>query len=175
MKKTVIAITLGLVIGLLVGPVQQAFGQGPPSIAAHHQDQSFTVNPGASQSFQLPRLQVPVRIDISETILNGGTQTPSEIMYAVVNQDQVSFQFTWVGTNSDASMQTGTSLASPFNGSGPLIAKICGGAGCPVTNETLEVDDPFANIGTGGPGTLKLTVNANTVGAPVTFKVSMWY
>jgi len=172
MRKTFFAITLGLVIGLLAGPVQQAFGQGPPSIAAHHQDRSFTVAPGASQSFELPRLQVPVRIDVSFSILNGATQTPSEIMYAVVNQDQVSYQFTWVGTNSDATMQAGTSIPT---GSGPVIATICGGAGCPVTNATLEVDNPFANIGTAAPGTLKLTVNADTVAAPATFKVSMWY
>ncbi len=88
-------------------------------------------------------------------------------MYAVVNQDPSSFKFTWVGTNSDATMQAGTSTPS---GSNPLIAKICGGVGCLVTNFTLEV-----NSDTTLPGTLKLTSNANTVGLTAHFKVNLWY
>jgi len=160
---------LGLLIGLSVAPIHRVLGQGggPPAISAHHDEQNFSIAPGGSASFAIPNTQEPVFIAVSETVLNGGTQLPSEIMSAVVNQDPSSFKFTWVGTNSDATMQAGTSTPS---GSNPLIAKICGGVGCLVTNFTLEV-----NSDTTLPGTLKLTSSANTVGLTAHFKVNLWY
>jgi hypothetical protein len=84
-------------------------GRGDPHVdvqailSAFHQELSFDVAPGASASFALPKTQWPVRIDVSFSLLNNGTQAPSEIMYAVVNQDSLSSKITWVGTNNDAS------------------------------------------------------------------------
>jgi len=133
---------------------------------AHHQELTFTIAPGGSQSFTIPRTLQPVRIEVTFSVLNGGTQTPSEVMYAVVNQDPASFRFSWVGTNNDGSVQAGTSIPT---GSSPLIAKICGGSLCP-TNATLEVDNDSIL-----PGSLKLTTNANSVSLTATFKVEMWF
>jgi hypothetical protein len=93
---------------------------------------------------------------VSFSPLNGGTQTPSEVMYAQVNQDQDSNVISWIGTNNNGSVQVGTSIPT---GSSPVIAKICGGS-CGVTN---------------APGTLMLTVNARTVTRPATFDVLIVY
>ena len=122
--------------------------------------------PGASASFPLPKTQWPIQIDVSFSLLNAGTQVPSEIMYAVVNQDPSSSKISWVGTNNDATQQAGTSIPT---GSSPVIARICGG-GCPTTNATLEVNSD-ATL----PGTLKLAVNAATVVVTGHFKVALWY
>jgi hypothetical protein len=92
----------------------------------------FTLKPGASQTFVLPAVQSPVRIEVSFTALNGGTQEPSELMYAVVNQDPSSKQITWIGTNSDGTNSGSSSLK------GTLIASIFGG-GSSTTNASLEV------------------------------------
>ena len=133
---------------------------------AHHQELTFTIAPGGSQSFTIPKTLQPVRIEVTFSLLDGATQTPSEVMYAVVNQDPASSRFSWVGTNNDGSVQVGTSVPT---GSFPLIAKICGGSFCP-TNATLEVDNDSTV-----PGSLKLTTNANSISLPATFKVEMWF
>ncbi len=187
MKKTLYQLALGMLAVLLVMPAHRAMaddddddhdnngkGRGDPHVvvdaeailSAHHKELSFDVAPGASASFALPKTQWPVRIDVSFSLLNAGTQTPGEIMYAVVNQDPSSSKITWVGTNNDATQQAGSSLPS---GSNPVIARICGG-GCPVSNATLEV-----NSDTTLPGTLKLAVNSATVTVTGHFKVALWY
>ena len=185
MKKTLLRLALGMLAVLLAVPAHHAMadhddddennhgrGRGDPPVdveailEGHHKELSFDVAPGASASFALPKTQWPVRIDVSFSILNGGTQTPSEVMSALVNQDPQSSKITWVGTNNDASQQAGTTVPS---GSNPVIARICGGT-CPTTNATLEVNSD-ATL----PGTLKLTVNAATVILPGHFKVSLWY
>lgn len=188
MKKNLLKLALGILAVLLAFPAQRAMadddnnqgdngkGKGDPhvdvdvdvqtALGAHHQELSFDVAPGAAATFPLPKTQWPIRIDVSFTLLNAATQTPSEIMYAVVNQDPMSSKISWVGTNSDATQQAGTSIPS---GSAPVIARICGG-GCPTTNATLEVNSD-ATL----PGTLKLTVNAATVILTGHFKVALWF
>ncbi|MBI2817481.1 MAG: hypothetical protein HYX72_11130 [Acidobacteria bacterium] len=185
MKKTLLAVALGMLAVLLVVPAHHTMaahdddddddhgrGRGDPHVdvqailSAHHQELSFDIAPGASASFALPKTQWPIRIDVSFSLLNGGTQTPSEIMSALVNQDPQSSKITWVGTNNDASQQAGTTLPT---GSNPVIARICGG-GCPTTNASLEVNSD-ATL----PGTLKLSVNSATVTSQGHFKVSLWY
>ena len=188
MKKNLLKLALGMLAILLAVPAPRAMadddndqgnngkGKGDPhvdvdadvqaALGAHHQELSFDVAPGASATFPLPKTQWPVRIDVSFSLLNVGTQIPSEIMSAVVNQDPSSSKITWVGTNNDATQQAGTSLPT---GSAPVIARICGG-GCPTTNATLEVNSD-ATL----PGTLKLAVNAATVVSTGHFKVALWY
>jgi hypothetical protein len=83
---------------------------------------SFALVSGDSHSFSLPEKQDPIRIDVSYSVLNGGTTAPSEIMSAIVNQDPSSGQMTWIGTNSNGSMQastsvTSTTIATLYNGS----------------------------------------------------------
>ncbi len=145
------------------GPAGPAGPPGPPGPPGpgHFQQLTFTIAPGGSQSFALPAKQVPIRIEISFSLQNGGTQTPSEIMYAVVNQDSSSGQVSWVGTNNDGTQSGSSSLTSTD------IAHIYGGAS-PTVNATLAVD----NLGT---GTLKLTQNANTTSIAGHYVVDLWF
>jgi hypothetical protein len=157
MKRPLFTITVALLALLAIHP--------KPILAAE-QNLTFTVQPGGSATFPIPVAQRPIQIAVSFSLLNGGTQTPSEVMYAVLNQDQDSREFSWVGTNNDGSVQAGTSIPT---GSGPLIAKICGGS-CAVSNATLEVHS-VATV----PGTLMLTVNKSTVSRTATFQVLIVY
>ncbi len=100
-----------------------------------------------------------MRIDISFSLLNGGTQTPSEIMYAVVNYDPQSEEMTWVGTNNDGTSQSGTSL------SGTVIVNIFGGA-APTVNASLEV---------GNLAKRELTLKQSAGSLNGTYTVTMWY
>jgi hypothetical protein len=188
MKKSLLKLALAMMAVLLAVPAHHAMadddnnegdngrGRGDPHIdvdanlqtvlSGHHLELSFDVAPGSAASFPLPKTQSPVRIDVSFSLLNAVTQLPSEIMFAVVNQDPSSSRISWVGTNNDATQQAGTSIPS---GSGPLIARICGTV-CPITNAALEVNSDLTQ-----PGTLKLTVNAATVIVPGHFKVNLWF
>jgi hypothetical protein len=158
MKKMSLT-TMLAATALLVHPATRLFGASKVL--------TFTnVAPGASVTFALPVAQTPIFLAVSSSVQNGGTQTPSEVMYAVINQDNKSSQITWVGTNNDGSVQVGTSIPT---GSGPLIAKICGGS-CPTENASLVVQSA-ASV----PGTLSLVVNSETGTKPVTFVVTMLY
>ena len=117
---------------------------------------AFSLNPGESFSFALPAVQAPVRIEVSFTALNGGTQTPSELMYSVVNQDEQSQQMTWIGTSSDGSQIGTNSLANT------QIASIGGG------NAVLEIDS-LANR------TVKITQSANRTSIAGHYIVHLWY
>jgi len=104
----------------------------PKRVPCNCAELRFTLKPGASQSFILPAAQIPIRVDVSFSLLNAGTQEPSELMSALINQDSSSQQLTWIGTSSDGSSRGSTSL------NGSLIASIFGGA-APTTNASLEV------------------------------------
>jgi hypothetical protein len=121
----------------------------------------FILKPGASQAFILPAVQSPVRIEVSFSLLNGGTQEPSELMYAVVNQDPSSKQMTWIGTNNDGSTAGSSSLK------GNLIASIFGG-GPPTTNASLEVASAAAR-------TLVIKQNAATTIIPGHYIVRFYF
>ncbi len=177
MKKTVMKIVISLVVGLAFGTitsVTSVMADGNPpglvnfvkglveeGLQAHHKELSFTIDPGGSYSFALPKMQAPVRIEVSFSLLNAGTQKPSEIMYAVVNQDPESGQMTWVGTNNDGSQQGSNSL------DGTAIARIYGG-GSPTVNAILEV----ANLETGN---VKISQSAETTILPGHYIVHLWY
>ena len=132
-----------------------------PSTGCHCSQLSFTLNPGATHNFPLPAAQSPVRIDVSFTLLNGGTQEPSELMCAVVNQDPSSKQVTWIGTNNDGTTSGSSSLK------GKAIAHIFGGAS-PTINATLEV----INAAT---GTLGIAQNSGTTALPGHYIVKMYF
>ena len=95
MKNMFLRLTLGLLAVFLAFPAQHAManddndndngqGRGDPHVdiqtilSAHHQELSFDVAPGSSASFALPKTQWPVRIDVSFSLLNAATQTPSD-------------------------------------------------------------------------------------------------
>jgi len=121
----------------------------------------FTLSPGASHDFLLPETQIPVHIEVSVTANNGGTQEPSELMYAVVNQDPSSKQITWIGTNSDGSTSGSSSLK------GKTIARIFGG-GPSTTNASM-------NVVAAPTRTLNITQNASTTSRPCEYVVRMYF
>jgi hypothetical protein len=44
---------------------------------------------------------------------NHGTQTPSALVGAIINEDPSSRQLTWIGTNGDGTQAAGTTLSNP--------------------------------------------------------------
>jgi hypothetical protein len=97
-----------------------ALAAGTPAIAQNFQtsftEQDFTLAPGASHPFAIPVAYIPVHITVSFSLENGGTQTPSELMFAVVNWDQKSGQLTWIATSSDGATSAATSLSESVIG-----------------------------------------------------------
>jgi len=147
--------------GLLINPPRHVLGN-----TAGHVLKFDSVPAGGSVDFPIPVAQTPIWVAVSSSPLNHGTQTPSEVMYAVINQDPKSSQFSWVGTNNDGSVQAGTSIPT---GSGPLIASICGGA-CPGPNAELLVGSDAVI-----PGTLTIKNNEAPGTMPLNFVVTMVY
>ena len=93
-----LALTFGLLAAFVIHP--------PENVRAASRIQPLTlpaVAPGGSVSFPIPETQRPIFIAVSFSLQNGGTQTPSEVMYAVLNQDDKSNQFSWIGTNNEDS------------------------------------------------------------------------
>jgi hypothetical protein len=84
---------------------------------------SFSLAPGGSTTISLPAIQSPIEVLFSETSLNGGTQTPSAVAHAVVNEDPRSLHVTWVGTKSDGTPTAGTSIPT----GSPEVLDIGGG------------------------------------------------
>lgn len=150
-----------LTLGLSAAPSAVRAAVTPNTIVeANHSILVFSVAPGATHVFAFPIVQRPVRIDISESALNGGTQNPTELLSVVVNQDPKSTQFTWIGMNSDGTNTAGNS------GVGNTIAQITCGANCIVA--TLAVNSL-------SPARLSLSQNATTTGGPYQYIVSMWW
>ena len=133
----------------------------PKQVQCNCAELRFTLKPGGSQEFILPAVQSPVRIEVTVTANNGGTQEPSEIMYAVVNQDPSSKQITWVGTNNDGTTSGSSSLK------GNIIARIFGGS-APTTNSTLEVIAAPTR-------TLAIKQNAATTSIPGIYVVKFYF
>jgi hypothetical protein len=84
-------------------------------------------------------------------------------MYAVVNQDPVSNEITWIGTNNDASSQADSTL----NLTNPPIANIFG-ATAPTVNASLMVDNPATSM-------LKVSQNSATTAVPGHYVVHLWF
>ncbi len=174
MRKIAVVVAVALLtlllFGTLIAGIRMQGGPSGPGIkpadsTSHYQQLSFVIKPGGSESLALPpeavRTGCAVRIDVSFSLHNAGTQKPSEIMCAVVNRDPESHQITWIGTNND-----GTSKGSSST-DGRAIAHIYGGAS-PTVNASLEVGDAAA-------GTLMLTQNASTTARPGYYCVTIWH
>ncbi|UZR27339.1 hypothetical protein [Methylococcus mesophilus] len=99
----------------------------------------FSLMPGDSKVISLPAGQIPIRVAVSVTSKNGGTQLPSELMTALVNKDPSSGQLTWIGTNSDGSQAAGTTLDSH------LVASINSG-NVDLTAETPTAARPHGSL-----------------------------
>ena len=87
-----------------------------PEVVAtdHHVTYMFQLEGGASKTIELPVIGTPVRLMAACGPGNGGTQTPSELVSAVISQDPLSAQLTWIGTNADGSQQAGNTIGSPI-------------------------------------------------------------
>jgi hypothetical protein len=83
-----------------------------PAKAATRTSYVFTLAPGASKSFPIPVVGAPVTLSGTITLKNHGTQTPSALVGALVNEDASSGQLTWIGTNGDGSVTVGTTLSA---------------------------------------------------------------
>ncbi len=151
MKRTTLALALAL----------GAAGAVHSPASAAERNLHFVLPPGGSICFQLPAVQLPVQVLVSESGFNGGTQTPSELLSAVVNQDAKSQQMTWLGTNSDGTSHGSSSLV------GPVIATLWGG-GPPTINAQLHVCSL-------GRRTIGITQSARTTSIPGNYFVTMFY
>jgi hypothetical protein len=127
MKRTLLA--LALAVG--------AFGSLPGAASAGEINNVYVVAPSAHVCFPLPAVQLPIHVMIS-ALRPGGTQTPSELIEAIINQDALSTQMTWIGTNSDGTQTGSSSLATP------VIAKLWA-APLPHIFAELRVCSPLAN------------------------------
>jgi hypothetical protein len=125
-----------------------------------HERLSFTLKPGASHTFSLPKANDPIRIDIAKVSTNGGVQTPSEVFSALLNVDQNGAGMSWIGTNSDGT-QTGSSTIA-----GTDIANLVCGSGCLIAS---------LNAGSAPARTVVLSTNAATSIINETYVVNIWY
>jgi hypothetical protein len=135
------------------------------AIEQHHKELIFTIPPGQSHSFTLPKVQAPVRVEVSVSWLdpNSGFSAPSQIMYAVISQDPNKFgNLTWVGTSADGTVEAGYTSDPPEY---EWIARI--GPQFPRQHATLEVDD-WSTV----PATLKIQSYDILTGQ---FIVHLWY
>ena len=89
--------------GVLAQSQETSSSQPLPPITVSVRQYTFFLKPGGSFTFGLPKVASPIRIEISSPSTNGGVQTPSELMWALVNLDSGSSNITWIGTNSDGS------------------------------------------------------------------------
>jgi hypothetical protein len=133
-----------------------------PPITLNIRQYQFFLKPGGSFTFPLPNVDRPIRIEISSPSTNGGVQTPSELMWALVNLDSDSGQITWIGTNSDGSALGSNSLT----GTG-VLANIYGGS-APTTISSLTVANASA-------GTLSVTRSSTTTSITGKYVVRIYF
>jgi hypothetical protein len=81
-----------------------------PTIAHH----KFSLGSNAHQTIKLPVSSEPIQMLLSLSSGNGGTGNPSELAYAVLNQDSVSGDVTWIGTSSNGTTEAGTTQGSGY-------------------------------------------------------------
>ena len=154
--------SVGTISKLLYPAVLSLFGMAAVSSANAQAfqtsltEQDFTLSPGASHTIVFPVAYIPVRITVSFSLENGGTQTPSELMSALVNWDGKSDQFTWIATSSDGTTSASNSLSES------LLANIGGG------NVTLNVASASAHE-------LRITQSAERTILPGHYVVTVAY
>jgi hypothetical protein len=131
-----------------------------PAASAAEVNRQFTLAPGGSVCFTYPEAgsNYPVHIMVSVSAANGGTQTPSALVSAIVNRDTSSHQFTWLATNGDGTTTASTSL------SGHVIAT---GAFSNFALMTCTL--------AGKSNQIELSQNASTTGRSYNYYVTMLY
>src|SRR5262249_5141680 len=127
---------------------------------ADHQRLTFTLTPGASQTFKLPAANRPVRIDLDKVSTNGGVQTPSEVFTALVNVDKNGAGMSWIGTNSDGSQKAGSTITTHN------ITNLVCGASCIIAS---------LNVKSVAQHTVVLGQNAATTSIKGTYVINIWY
>jgi hypothetical protein len=136
------------------------FAIAATAASAAEVNRQFTLSPGGSVCFTYPAAgsNVPVHIMVSASAANGGTQTPSALMSAIVNRDTLSKQFTWIGTSGDGTTKASTSI------SGTVIA-------------TGAFSDYFLTTCTipGKSNQLELIQSSTTTAIPFNYYVTMFY
>jgi hypothetical protein len=136
------------------------FADSASAASAAEVNRQFTLAPGGSVCFTYPEAgsNQPVQIMVSTSSGNGGTQTPSALVSAVVMRDTTSKQFTWIGTNGDGTTKASTQL------SGNVIAT---GA---FSNFLL-----MTCTATGKSNQLELSQSGSTTTSRGTYYVTMFY
>jgi hypothetical protein len=131
-----------------------------PAHAATRTQYVFTLAPGGAKSFPIPVVGAPVTLSGTVTSKNGGTQTPSALVGALVNQDPSSGQLTWIGTNGNGSQTVGTTLFAT------VVASYA------FSNAVITAAPATA---AGGKGTLTVTQSASTTAVPGTYTITLTY
>ena len=127
-------------------------------------DMRFTLSPAGTQTFNLPNVATPIRIEISSPSSNGSTQNPSELMTALVNWDNGSsgsHQITWIGTNSDGS------TVGSNSGKSATIASIFAGSSTSAVS--------LLKVFTASAGQVQITRNAAVTSAAGNYVVRIYY
>jgi len=97
---------------------QESDSTPQPQLAVTVKQYTFTLNPGASYSFPLPKVKNPIRIEVALT--NYLPPSPkSALMWALFTPSSVADN--WIGTNNDGSTITGS---TEFPHCGPPIVDI---------------------------------------------------
>lgn len=125
-----------------------------------HQRLTFTLTPGASQTFTLPAANRPLRIDLDKVSTNGGVQTPSEVFSALVNVDKNGAGMSWIGTNSDGSQRAGSTITTHN------ITNLVCGASCIIAS---------LNVNSIAQHTVVLRQNSATTSIKGTYVINIWY
>jgi hypothetical protein len=131
-----------------------------PAHAATRVQYAFTLAPGASKSFPIPVIGMPVTLSGTISGQNGGTQTPSALVGALVNQDQKSGQVTWIGTNGNGTVTVGTTLSSHV-----VVSYAFGNAVITATPATFV----------GGRSTLTVTQSATQTSVSDAYTITLTY
>jgi hypothetical protein len=131
-----------------------------PAKAATRTSYVFTLAPGASKSFPIPVVGAPVTLSGTITLNNHGTQTPSALVGALVNEDASSLQLTWIGTNGNGTVNVGTTLSAK------VVASYAFG------NAVITASPAAAS---GGKGTLTVTQSATQTILPGTYAITLTY
>ena len=125
-----------------------------------HTRLTVTLAPGSSYTFNLPKANDPVKVDLDKVSTNGALQTPSELFSALVNVDKNGAGMSWIGTNSDGTQNGSSTIA------GTDIANLVCGSGCVIAS---------LNVASVANHTVVLSANAATSDINETYVINIWY
>jgi hypothetical protein len=155
-----IALASGIVLGVATAGTTGGVAQTPDAISNHHKDFSFTLLPGGSQTFFVPKKNGPVRYEISA--IGGHPQFPGMKTFIIVHDASKNITAYYDllssgGPNLLASSSDPSPLAQPFDFA---CAELHIGLGGRVTITRI----PPTPSG-----------DCQNLTDPVSFSVSLWY